>query len=37
VTAREGQALKWLPPKALRDLPMPPADAPLIPFLEDLL
>ena len=35
--ALEGQALKWVRPKALRDLAMPPADAPLIPFLVDLL
>nr|WP_306228978.1 (deoxy)nucleoside triphosphate pyrophosphohydrolase [Aurantimonas sp. CSK15Z-1] len=34
---REGQVLKWVRPNALRDYPMPPADAPLIPFLEDLL
>lgn len=34
---REGQMLKWLRPRALRDLPMPPADAPLIPALIDLL
>jgi 8-oxo-dGTP diphosphatase len=33
----EGQAIKWVKPKALRDLAMPPADAPLIPFLIDLL
>ncbi len=33
----EGQALKWVRPKALRDIPMPPADAPLIPYLIDLL
>ncbi|MEA1834535.1 (deoxy)nucleoside triphosphate pyrophosphohydrolase [Methylobacterium durans] len=33
----EGQALRWVRPRALRDLPMPPADAPLIPFLIDLL
>lgn len=33
----EGQALRWVRPKALRDLAMPPADAPLIPFLIDLL
>jgi 8-oxo-dGTP diphosphatase len=33
----EGQALKWVRPKALRDYPMPPADAPLIPPLVDLL
>ena len=34
---REGQALKWVRPKQMRDYPMPPADAPLIPFLIDLL
>ena len=34
---QEGQVLKWVRPKALRDYPMPPADAPLIPFLMDLL
>lgn len=33
----EGQALKWVKPQALRDYPMPPADEPLIPFLQDLL
>ena len=33
----EGQALKWVRPKALRGYPMPPADAPLIPHLEELL
>jgi 8-oxo-dGTP diphosphatase len=37
VVSREGQALKWVMPKALRDYPMPPADAPLIPHLVDLL
>lgn len=37
VNATEGQALKWLRPRDLRGLAMPPADAPLIPFLEDLL
>ena len=37
VAAREGQALKWLRPGRLRDLPMPPADGPLIPPLIDLL
>lgn len=36
-TAREGQALRWVRPGALRDYPMPPADAPLIPPLIDLL
>ncbi|TCQ07561.1 8-oxo-dGTP diphosphatase [Rhizobium sp. PP-F2F-G36] len=34
---REGQALKWVRAKALRDYPMPPADEPLIPYLMDLL
>ncbi len=34
---REGQAVKWVRPKALRDYPMPPADEPLIPILQDLL
>ncbi|MGF0539695.1 8-oxo-dGTP diphosphatase MutT [Agrobacterium sp. ES01] len=34
---REGQALKWVRSQALRDYPMPPADEPLIPFLQDLL
>ncbi|MBN9072157.1 MAG: (deoxy)nucleoside triphosphate pyrophosphohydrolase [Rhizobiales bacterium] len=33
----EGQVLKWVRPKEMRDYPMPPADAPLIPFLVDLL
>jgi 8-oxo-dGTP diphosphatase len=34
---REDQALRWVRPRTLRELPMPPADLPLIPFLEDLL
>jgi 8-oxo-dGTP diphosphatase len=33
----EGQALKWLRPRDLRALDMPPADAPLIAPLIDLL
>lgn len=33
----EGQAVKWVRPSALRDYPMPPADAPLIPALIDLV
>jgi len=37
VEAREHQALKWVPPKELRAYKMPPADAPLIPALLDLL
>jgi 8-oxo-dGTP diphosphatase len=34
---REGQAIIWVKPQALRDYPMPPADEPLIPILQDLL
>ncbi len=34
---REGQRLKWVRPRDLRNYPMPPADLPLIPFLVDLL
>jgi len=37
VAAKEHQALKWAFPKDLRSFPMPPADAPLIPALIDLL
>ncbi len=33
----EGQVLKWVRPKDMRNYPMPPADIPLIPFLVDLL
>lgn len=33
----EGQRLRWVRPRALRELPMPDADRPLIPFLEELL
>ena len=33
----DGQALKWVRPKDLRAYPMPPADAPLIPPLIDLI
>lgn len=35
--SHEGQALKWVRAKALRDYPMPPADLPLIAPLIDLL
>ncbi len=35
--AREGQVLKWVKPRQMRDYPMPPADVPLIPILIDLL
>ena len=37
VAAREGQALRWVRPNRLAGYPMPPADAPLIPALIDLL
>lgn len=36
-TGREGQALKWVRAERLRDYPMPPADLPLIPILQDWL
>ncbi|EPX82355.1 5-methyl-dCTP pyrophosphohydrolase [Salipiger mucosus DSM 16094] len=35
--SREGQALKWVGVRELRDYPMPPADLPLIPILRDWL
>jgi 8-oxo-dGTP diphosphatase len=34
---KEGQGLKWLRPRQMREYPMPPADAPLVQFLIDLL
>jgi 8-oxo-dGTP diphosphatase len=37
VRGREGQALAWVKPAALREYPMPPADVPLIPILRDWL
>ena len=37
VRPREGQAVKWVRATDLRNYPMPPADAPLIPPLIDLL
>lgn len=37
VQTLEGQALKWVEPRRLRDYPMPPADIPLIPALVDIL
>lgn len=37
VQAREGQALKWVFARQLRDFPMPPADEPLIAPLVELL
>jgi 8-oxo-dGTP diphosphatase len=35
--ALEGQQLAWVRPNKLRDYPMPPADLPLIPHLQNLL
>lgn len=37
VTAKEHASVKWVRPVLLRDYDMPPADAPLIPALIDLL
>jgi 8-oxo-dGTP diphosphatase len=37
VTPVEGQELKWVRPMALREYPMPPADAPLVAILRDWL
>ncbi|MFG1348110.1 (deoxy)nucleoside triphosphate pyrophosphohydrolase [Xanthobacter autotrophicus] len=37
IQRKEHQALQWLRPARLRDVPMPPADEPLIPALIDLL
>ncbi len=37
LSPREGQELAWVRPARLADYPMPPADAPLIPLLRDLL
>ena len=34
---REGQTLRWVRPRELAALDMPPADRPLIPHLRDLL
>ena len=35
--AREGQLLAWVRPAQLAEYPMPPADAPLVAMLRDLL
>ena len=35
--AREGQRLAWVRPLRLADYPMPPADAPLVAMLRELL
>lgn len=33
--SREGQAMTWKRPRDMRAMPMPPADIPLIPALEE--
>lgn len=37
ITPREGQEIAWARANRLQHFPMPPADAPLIPALRDLL
>jgi 8-oxo-dGTP diphosphatase len=37
ITPHEGQKLAWVRADKLRDYPMPPADIPLIPILQDWL
>ncbi len=37
ITPREGQRVRWMRAARLSELPMPPADIPLIPMLFDLL
>ena len=37
VRPREGQSVKWLRPAQMADIPMPPADKPLMAMLRDLL
>ena len=37
VVSAEGQELKWVRALDLRNYPMPPADKPLIPHLQELL
>ena len=37
VTAREGQELKWVRPRDMEGIAMPPADVPLVAMLRDLL
>jgi len=36
-SSKEGQALKWVKARDLKNYPMPAADIPLIPVLRDLL
>jgi len=35
--AREHTAIKWVRPNDMRNFPMPPADAPLVAYLNDFL
>ena len=37
VTPREGQQIKWMRPRDMDEMPMPPADFPLVAMLRDLL
>jgi len=37
VTAREHSAMAWVKPSRMGDYPMPPADAPLVAWLRDLI
>jgi len=37
VAAREGQEIKWVRPRQLKDYAMPPADKPLISHLIELM
>ena len=37
VEAREHEALAWVTPNKLSEYPMPPADAPLVAWLRDLI
>ncbi|MCG0998860.1 8-oxo-dGTP diphosphatase MutT [Acetobacter persici] len=36
-TAKEGQTLAWVAPEKLQDYPMPDADIPFVPLLQELL
>jgi 8-oxo-dGTP diphosphatase len=37
IVPREGQRIRWVRASRLTEVPMPPADLPLIPMLRDLL
>ncbi len=37
ILAKEGQELKWVRPRDMKNYAMPPADLPLIPILRDWL